>query len=177
MSKKNCLSKPMAPPRKPEPAGEAGGTQTEVAELLIRMEALLQAGEPQKAVDLIARTKLRSPWLTNALGVCQLRLGNAQGALELFRRLVLAPSGLMIREDAPTVFKTNFAAALLAAGDVGGCLRALAQTAEDHPAVGKLKAAIQHWKKSLTFREKLDWYLGGQPARPVALDFAPGDLE
>jgi len=150
---------------------------SQIADMLIKAEELLRAGEPMKALDLIGRTKIRSPWVTNALGVCQLRLGNTKDAVDVFRGLVLGAGGILLREDVPAVFKTNFAVALLEAGNVAGCLSALADVREEHPAVGKLKAAIQRWKESLTLWERINWYMGGQPDRPVALDFPPGDLE
>ncbi|MCZ2075704.1 MAG: hypothetical protein LC130_11990 [Bryobacterales bacterium] len=82
-----------------------------------------------------------------------------------------------MREDVPTVFKTNFAAALLQAGNVDGCLGVLAEVGEGHAAIDNLKAAIDRWKKSLTLWEKIRWYMGDPPDRPVVLDFPPGDLE
>jgi hypothetical protein len=105
-----------------------------------------------------------------------LRLGDAQGAVGVLRSLVLG-MGVALKPDAPAVFKTNFATALLLENNVSGCLSALAEVhdAQD-PAVIRLRAAIQRWKKNLSFREKVQWYLGGQPARKVDLDFPPGDL-
>lgn len=41
----------------------------------------------------------------------------------------------------------------------------------------KLHSTIARWKSSLTLWQKLNWYLGGQPDKPVVLDFPPGDLE
>ena len=121
---------------------------------------------------------MNSAWATNALGVCQLRLGNAKVAVDVFRGLALAAGGILLRNDVPAVFKTNYATALLAADNMGGCLSVLAEVREEeHLAIGKLRVAIQRWKESLTLWQKINWYLGGQPDRPVALDFPLGDLE
>jgi hypothetical protein len=141
------------------------------------MARLFQEGHADKALSLAARAGVTSPWVTNALGVCHLRLGNAKAAVEVFRGLLLTGS-LILREDVPTVFKTNYATALLAADNLAGCLRVLEELREeDNPAVQRLRAAIQRWQTSLSFWQKLNWYLGGQPARPLPLDFPLGELE
>jgi hypothetical protein len=148
----------------------------EIADLLARIGQMLQADDPEKALELIRRARSNSPWMTNALGVCQLRLGNAKAAVSVFRGLVLAAGGIDLRSDVPAVFKANFAVALLKADNLGGCLSVLDEVRED-PAVGKLRGAIDRWKMSLTLWERLNWYMGGHPDRPVVLDFPPGDLE
>jgi hypothetical protein len=110
--------------------------------------------------------------------VCQLRLGNARAALDTFRGLVLGAGGILLRKDDPAVLKTNYAVALLLTGNMGGCQSVLEEVKEEeHPAVGKLKAALRRWSQSLTLMERINWYMGGQPDRPVMLDFPPGDLE
>ena len=82
------------------------------------------------------------------------------------------------RKVIPPVFKTNFATALLAENNLPGCLGVLQELRDGrHPAVQKLWAAIARWKGGLTLWQKVNWYLGGQPDRPVALDFSLGDLE
>jgi hypothetical protein len=150
----------------------------EIVDLLPRVQKLLHEDRPAKALELIARAKTTSPWAKNAVGVCQLRLGNAKAALDVLRGLVLGAGGIEVRGDVPAVFKTNFAAALLLSGNLSGCVSVLEEVGRDaHPAVGRLQAAIKRWKRSLTFWQKANWYLGGQPEIPVALDFPPGDLE
>jgi hypothetical protein len=95
----------------------------------------------------------------------------------VFRGLVLAAGGLILRDDVPVFFKTNYATALLAAGNLGGCLSVLAEVRDEvNPAVTRLRASIRRWRDGLTFWERLNWWMGGQPERPVALAFAPGDL-
>jgi hypothetical protein len=178
MAKKTGCSEAVSSVLVPEQGNGVVSKPPEIADLLARADQLLQAGEPTKAIDLIARAKVNSSWRTNALGVCQLRLGKAKLAVEVFRGLVLKAGGILLRTDVPAVFKTKYAAALLAADNVGGCLSVLAEVREEeHPAIGKLKAAIRRWRGSLTLWQKLNWYLGGQPDLPVVLDFPPGDLE
>lgn len=149
---------------------------SDIDDVLAKVDALLQADNPSKALDLIARTRSHSPWLTNAIGVCQLRLGKAEVAADMYRGLVLKAGGVVMREDVPTVFKTNYAVALLQGGNVGGCLRILAEVRDGHPVGIRLKTAIQQWKKRLSIWEKVNWYMGGEPCRKVELDFPPGDL-
>jgi hypothetical protein len=178
MAKKTGSTEAVSSAQVPEKGSEVVPKTPEIVDLLTKAEQLLQGSEPKKALDLIARAKINSPWVTNALGVCQPCLGNAKVAVDAFRGLVLGPGGIHLRSDVPAVFKTNFAVALLMADNMGGCLSALAEVKEEeHPAVGKLTAAIERWKKSLTLWARLNWYIGGQPDRPVVLDFQPGDLE
>lgn len=148
----------------------------EAVELLNKVEVLLREEQTQKALDLIRRSRVSSDWVTNAVGVCLLRLGQVQPAVDVLRGLVLAV-GVHLKPDAPAVFKTNFATALLLADNVSGCLSALADVNdEQNPTVQRLRAAVRGWKEGLTFWQKVQWYMGGHPARKVELAFTPGDL-
>jgi hypothetical protein len=149
----------------------------EVADLLARVDGLLQEGQPGRALDAVVRAKLKSPWAANALGVCHLRLGNLQIAVEVFRGLVLQ-GDLVLRTDLPTVFLTNYATALLLADNLSGCLRTLDEIRDSHhPAVQRLQGAVRRWREGLTFWQRLRWRFGGEPDRAVALDYPPGNLE
>lgn len=149
----------------------------EIEQLLATVEEFLQQEQCSKAIELLRRSKSGSPWVRNALGVCLLRQGEIQRAIELFRGLVLTSGSILLRMDVPTVFQTNFATALLMAGNVSGCQSAL-HNAESagHPAVSRLRDAIVAWKQSLNFWQRVNWYLGAQPEQPIRLDFPPGDL-
>lgn len=169
-----------------EPSPRTGETSTKttdttsgaLAELLGEVSRLLNDYQAATAISLLARTDLKSPWVTNARGVCELRLGYPAQAVETLRGLVLGSVGAALRDDVPLVFKTNYAAAQLANGNVTMCLDALAQIRdESNPAVQKLRAAIRQWSAGLTFWQKINWWLGGQPDRPVVLNFPVGDLE
>ncbi len=150
---------------------------SEVTDLMDRVGGLLGEGQPRKALDLLARSRAGSPWAVNATGVCLLRLGDVRGAIELFRGLVLAPGGLVLRRDVPTAFKTNFATALLLDGNVAGCISVLAEVREEgHPAVRRLRAALRGWQAGMSFWEKVRWHLGSPPDRAVELGFDPGEL-
>jgi hypothetical protein len=147
-------------------------------DLLGKVDKLLREGQPERALEIISRAKINSPWVTNAAAVCQLRLGNAKVAVDVFRGLVLASGGLILRQDIPAAFKTNYATALLAMNNLGGCLSVLAELRdEEHPGALRLRAAVQRWKQGLSLWQKIQWYTGGEPACLVTLDFPPGDLE
>lgn len=149
----------------------------EVVALFAKVDALLKEGSPEKALALVGRAKIESPWLKHAVGVCQLRMGHTQAAVELFRGMVVS-GHLEFRHDVPTVWKTNFATALLVTNNLSGCLNALAEVKDqNHPGVVKLRAAIDQWKKGLTLWQKFLWYTGSEPSSPVELGFPPGDLE
>ena len=163
--------------KSPAESNGAGILPPEVANVLAKVQTLLQDQCPEKALDTITGSRLASPWITNATGVCLLRLGNAKQASGVFQGLVVY-SGVLLKPDAPMVFKTNYAAALLASGNLMGCLSVLNEIhEEENPAVRQLRAAIQRWKQSLPWWQKLKWYLGDVPERPVILDFSLGELQ
>jgi len=177
MSKK-CRASNRTTPR--GPAAERSGNEPqsqEIARVLGKVKALLQDQRPKEALDAIARSRLRSPWITNAAGVCQLRLGNKKQAVLAFQGLVLY-SGVLLKPDAPAVFKTNYAAALLASDNLSGCLGVLNEIHdEENPTVQRLRGAIQRWKRGLSFWQTLRWYCGDDPGRKVLIDFPLGDVE
>ena len=109
------------------PTSKQNGNQDprppEVLELLGKVATSLDAGHPQKALELLQKSKVRSPWVTNAMGVCLLRLGDTTRAIEMFKGLAVT-SGVCFRTDVPAVFITNFATALLLAHNVSGCVSA-----------------------------------------------------
>jgi hypothetical protein len=159
------------------PANAADTWPPEVADVLGKVKKLLEEGQPAAALELIGRSRLGSPWLANAAAVCQLRLGNARVAVDTFRGLVLAAGGLLLREDVPAVFKVNFAAALIADGNLSGGLRTLGEVRDEgHPAVREIRDAVRRWEAGMAFWQKLWWSLGGEPPRPLVLDFPMGRL-
>jgi hypothetical protein len=150
----------------------------EISDLLGVVAELLQTHREQEAIDKLRRSKAGSPWIRNALAVCQMRLGQPHPAIELLRGLVLDPNGINLRADVPATFKTNFATALLMNHNLSGCLSALNSVNEaNHPAVHRLQSAIQTWRKTLSWWQRWNLLLGSEPAKPVPLDFPPGDLD
>jgi hypothetical protein len=149
----------------------------DVQDVLQKVKNALAGGDVDGALALLSRTRLRSPWLTNAAGVCQLRLRNHKVAVDVFRSLVLAPGGLLLRTDVPPVFLANYAAALLGAGNVGGAHRVLNELdADGDSVVQRLRQARRNWLNRLTIWQKLNVWTGGQPAVPIEFDFPVGEL-
>ena len=145
--------------------------------LLDEVEHFLQDGNPKRALEVITRARLNSPWLTNAAAVCQLRQGNYPAAMTSFRSLVIGKGGIMLRDDVPIVFKTNFALSLFLVDNLDGATTLLNELRkEQHPAVAQLRMAFQHWKQNLSAWDRLKWKVGGiQPAR-IMFDFPLGVL-
>jgi hypothetical protein len=161
-----------------DPSSEDGAKLTEIASILSKVDRLLQEERPEEALQVISRSKLKSPWVTNANGVCLLRLDRAKQAVDLFRSLALSPGVVAIREDVPIVFKTNFATALLASNNLGGCLRVLHEINEEADSdVRQLRTAIQQFKAGLSLWKRLEWRLGLLPSIPIPLHFPAGRLE
>lgn len=148
----------------------------EVSELLTKVAAALDAGHPRKALELLQRWKVKSPWVTNAMAVCMMRLEDAPRAVQLLKGLVIT-SGVCFRSDVPAVFLTNFATALLLTNNVSGCKDALGAVPDPRdPGVQRLRSAIRRWWSELSFWQKLRWYWGDTLDRPVPLDFPPGEI-
>lgn len=159
-------------------AREAIPRTPQVTALLVNIQELLEDQKYPQAFEVIARAKVDSPWLSNALGVCYLRTGKASSAVEVFRGLVLKTGGLVLREDVPAVFKTNYVTALFLSGNLDGGLGVLRELGEESGEAGsRLFRAADDWVGDLSIFQKLNWYLGGKPSHPIQLDFPPGDLE
>jgi hypothetical protein len=145
---------------------------------LAAVQNLLDAGKPQEAANMLRRFGTGSLELGNAYGVCLMRAGDFSRAVEVFRGLVLSNAGVCLRADVPTAVKTNYALALLLAGNVSGCLFTLQEIGQEQdPMIIRLRAAVDRWRASLTWWQRL-WFkaAGEAPAKPVPLDFAPGEL-
>ena len=170
-----------APPQRGDTAsrGAAEHQPSErVAGIYRKVVSLLEAGRAKEALDAVRTHSGTDPSLKNLHGVCLMRAGFASDAVRLYRQLVLSSNGVTLRPEAPTVFKSNFATALLLSRSVTGTEAVLQEAAdESHPAVQRLRAAIARWRSGLSFWQRLQWRCGMDPGRPVDLGFAPGDFE
>jgi hypothetical protein len=148
----------------------------EVVDLLNKVDRLLQEEKYEKALELIRRSKSKSPWATNATAVCLLRMGNARAAIPVLRTIVLVRD-VCFRMDIPVVFRTNFATALLMTGNYWGCLSVLTDiNDEDNPIVQRLRSAIRRWQDGFTLWQKLCHRWGCQPNSKIELGFPPGNI-
>lgn len=133
----------------------------------------------QKAVDLL-NSSGQSPPVLNAKGVCLLRLGSIQSALQVYRSYILQPGGAWARTDMPISHVLNFATALLLSGRPAGCLDILAHVSDpEHPGVRRLRDAISRWERQLSLWQRFNWRFGRiEPAgTQVRLDGLPGEIE
>lgn len=149
-----------------------------VSDVLALAQKLLDAARPKDAVELIWKYGTSSAELSNAYGVALMRAGETAKAVELYRSLCLNESGLVMKGNLPTAFKANYATALLLANNVVGCVATLREIKEkDDPYLLKLHAAIDRWRRSLGWWQRLtfDWF-SADLGRPVPLDFPPGEL-
>jgi len=150
---------------------------TEAHGLLRRIQAALDAGDPQGALSLIDTRHSGDRYLDNARGVCLLRLGRLRPAVELYRRIVLAEGSMELRPGLPVVIATNYATALLLEQNVDGCLALLRQLHQDeHPSVLRLRDTVERWREGLGRWERLQFRLYGIMKRPIVLDGLPGEL-
>ena len=164
-----------APAAHPQPGKDRW--PADLAPLLERTEQVLQTEGPQKAFELLARSNETTPWITNARAVCLMRLGEACRAAELLRPLVLASHGFSVADDSPVVFKINYATAQLLAGNPTGYIVTMGQIQDElDPAVQRLRDGVRRWRQTFSFWEKVCWFLGAAPDRPVDLGFPPGEL-
>jgi len=144
---------------------------------LSAVKQLLDQKKPDQAGKLLAGS--RTPAETNALGVCLLRLGNHQEAIQLFRGLVLPGGGVITSRDVPATYRLNFASALLADGNYDGFISFLNDVpAADHSEARRLHEVHDRWLQSMSLGRKLLWHLGLlQPPSWPSLPAEAGTLE
>lgn len=145
---------------------------------LQHVAGLLAGGDTRGALAVIDRVECGSLKMRNARGVVWLRLGAIDKAIDLYRRLVLMNDSICLRDDVPTHFKTNYAVALLLAGNVTGCCDILDEIRfETHPYVRRLRNVVKAWKKKVGLWRRV-WmtFTSDRVTHPVNIDFAPGDL-
>lgn len=147
------------------------------SEVLHRVRDLLDTGRAEQALDLLKGGGNRSKAAVNAYGVCLMRLGRIDEATAVFRKLVASGAGFSIDTDTPTVFQTNYGMALLLGKHVDGCVGVLNQIKDQaHPAVIKIRGAIEEWKRTLGSVRRFLALLLGLPDATVPTAFPPGDL-
>jgi len=178
MSKTIKGTTPLADAVPPMPSEGGGGfaLPPDVARVLDAVEEHLAQDHHAAAAEAVRRSGLRSPWLTNATAVCQLRNGQAASAIATLRGLATT-DGRTLRRDVPGAFKVNLAAALLLAGDHVGFAAIRSQIRdEDHPSVPQYQEAYRRWRKTLTLGQRVRFALTGEIGVPFRPDFPPGEL-
>ena len=146
--------------------------------ILGHVRDLLDANQPEKALELLQRSRDISSTVENARAVCLMRLGQSTDALNMLRPLVLERTGITVKTDASDTLKANFAAALLLDNNVPGCQAMLSEVADqDHPEVRKITAAVARWKRELGIVGRFLTAIGIVSRKPVILDLPPGSID
>jgi hypothetical protein len=148
------------------------------AHLLKSISDAAAAGQYDRAVSLSSLHSADDPVIANARGVCLMRDGRLAEALDLFRWLVMNPGCTWIRTDRPNYFLTNYATILLLTGHWEDCLAVLREVKTDSAVVKRLRAVFQAWEATLTFGQKLHWWVhrAVPPDHPIEIDFTPGEF-
>lgn len=155
-----------------------GGNGVSPNPTLLQAARLIQKGDYAKAADLLAAAG-RAPRVRDTLGVCLMRLGNIERAVDVYRSFVLIPGTVVERSEISNEAKRNFATALLMQGSASGALSVLSEIHDpNNPAAVRLTAAIKRWEKTLSWIRWIDWKLNGiEPGGcKIPLDFEPGEL-
>ncbi|MFC1634822.1 DUF4062 domain-containing protein [Planctomycetota bacterium] len=160
------------------PIVEKTSHSMESSALLNTARNLLSEQKPEEALAVLKTFQHLCPEVDNAKAVCLMRLGNADQARDILVRHTFDTNSFVFKPDTPIELKTNFVTTLILRGEVEGAQNYLDQIKEiDHPSVRKLVSALDKWKKSLTFLEKVKFNLTGNiPNKPITLDFLPGEL-
>lgn len=138
---------------------------------------LADAGEVEKAFKLLLALNNPTDAVYNARGVCLMRLGRLDEALRVFRAFVLQSGCVWMRPDLAVIHRVNYATALLLSGLTSGATAILSEVhQEDHPAVVRLRGALDGWVRNLSWWQWLNWKTGVAAAVPVSLPFIPGEF-
>ncbi len=153
------------------------------------IESFLSNGQPERALKKLRDIDDNSNQIQNAIGVCLLRIGEYQEALDIFLRLVKwdALGGFM--KSCPLVYKKNFMCTVLCLGGHEAFVKAFLQLNSEQLAdegVRRLEKDYLNWEKESERRySKLPLYkrfarsagLLSQPVEAIPLSFTPGELE
>lgn len=143
---------------------------------LAQVRDLLEQNKPGEAIELIKQYGSKNEAIRNAYGVCLMRIGEHGKALEVYRGLCIS-QGVCLRPDAPVVHLVNYATALLLLQNVAGCIDILRQIpASSHPGATRVQSAIDRWRKSLSFWQRLGLLCGVEPGTAIQLNYPPGVL-
>ncbi|MBE7508518.1 MAG: hypothetical protein HS101_19860 [Planctomycetia bacterium] len=143
---------------------------------LAQVRDLLDQNKPSEAIELITRFGAKNEEIRNAYGVCLMRIGEYDKALEVYRGLCIS-QGVCLKPDAPIMHLINYATVLLLLQNVAGCIDILRQIpASSHPGAMRVQSAVDQWRKSLHWWQRLGWLGGIEPNVAIDLDYPPGVL-
>lgn len=142
-----------------------------------KAERMLADKNYDHAIDLL-NSLAQIPEIRNLKGVCLLRMGAAERAVQLYRSYLIVSGTTNLRTDVDQSHIINYATALLLSGRPSGCLEILSDLGEtSHPAAARLRAAIDAWSRTLGFWQRFNWWIGKMEPKPcvVPLSFVPGE--
>ena len=144
---------------------------------LERIATLLDQGRAEEALNLINHSNQHSPAWQNAKGVCLLRLGMFEAACTIFRSLVFPGNCISVPEDVPTLYRANFATAMLLTDHKDSALAVMEHMGTNgHPYVQQFRMEVNRWKQSLSLLERMGLAIGWYPKRSFHCECAPGGL-
>lgn len=137
---------------------------------------LLNSGKPDQALQYIERNGQNNQPMLNARGVCLMRLGRVEAAVEALRDLTF--HGLVcIPSDTPPLYQANYATALLMKGYTQEALEIMTSLAPNqHPYIAALHQTIAEWKKNLNIFLRFCCMVKLYPSKRITLKYPPGDL-
>lgn len=145
-------------------------------DMVLHVRQLLQSGQPEIALQFLEKTGIQAPDMRNALGVCLLRLGKVEKALNVLQELVFQKF-LSIPKGTPPLYQANYATVLLLKNYNQMAIEIInGLEPAEHPYIAQLHATVAQWKKQLPVFHKFRCMLGLYPDKPVLLSMQPGDL-
>jgi hypothetical protein len=134
------------------------------------------AGDAEKALQVTHRAPNKTQELRNALGVCLLRLGRTEGAIDVLRELVFK-NQLCILPDTPPLYQANYATALLLKNYNQMAIEIIkGLPVSAHPYIAELRRTIHQWQQGLPLHQWFRCLIGLYPSTPVVLNFPPGEV-
>jgi hypothetical protein len=138
---------------------------------LAKIRKYLDENKPAEAIEFISRFGAANAALKNLYGVCLMRTGQLDKALEVYRGICIG-HGVSLKSDAPIAHMVNYATVLLQHRNVAGCqdvLRHIEQS--NHPGTARIQAALDRWRASLSSWERLKLRLSDyRPEKPIELE-------
>jgi len=147
-----------------------------VEDKVTHVRQLLASNQAENAILFIEKTGIQSPDMRNALGVCLMRLGKVEKALNILQELVFQKF-LSIPKGTPAIYQANYATVLLLKNYNQMAIEIIkGLSPADHPYIAQLHASVAQWKKQLPVFHKFRCMLGLYPDTPVTLSMEPGDI-
>ncbi|TWU01912.1 tetratricopeptide repeat protein [Neorhodopirellula pilleata] len=179
MSARNHNNPSQASSRSSSGARRSGSEEAALDPVIKRAGLLIQKHDYAGAANLLSAAG-RDSQFRNMLGVCLMRMGKVDQAVDVYRSFVLVPGTVLERSDVSNASKRNYATALLLKGFPSGALSVLTEIRDpNHPMAERLYLAIRQWERTLTWFRWLDWKLNRvEPAKcRIPLAFEPGEFD